>query len=169
MKTIIILVFLTHSNLFSQDVIKKYDKYENKFYLSLENELSLFISDINETLTFDLNIIKIYNSQDTSYYLRIEAKYKYKLLCSTVETKCIINYAKDKSIILKPSNSEYDRNKFGTDIYNFDFPIQKNELLDLLIQKKIKILINCSDGELQGDFSEDNFEDFRKFIINYVK
>jgi len=165
---VIILIIFATSNLYSQDVVKKYDKYENKFYLSLEDELVLYINAQNETQYFNLNILKIYNSEDTTFYLRILAKKKNKYLCSEVDTRCIISYSKDKFILTKPLFIDYE-SKVNTDIYYFDFPIQKTDLLNLLFSNEITIYINCSNGELEGEFSEDNIEDFRNFIIKYVK
>ncbi len=168
MKKIIFLILFIQSNLYSQDVIKKYDKYENKFYLSLRDNILLYQADTNETYTFELNILKIYNSQDTSYYLVTSAIRRNKLKCNSVESRCLISYDKNQAIILKPLHIEYDKT-LGSVSYNFDFLIPKSDLLNLLTAKTIEIIIFCSDGELQGDFSEDNFEDFRKFIKNYVK
>lgn len=170
MKSILtaILVFLIHFNSYSQEVIKKYDKYENKFYLSLKKGIDLNINLENKTEDFNINLVKIFNMQDTAYYIVVIAIHKFKLYCSSVLSKYVIIYDKDKSIVLNPLHYECDEDSFRKK-YIFDFQIAKEDLLSLENAKNIKVLITCSDGELQGDFSEDNFEDFRKFIKNYVK
>ena len=167
-KFYLLISLITFVNSYSQEVKKKYDEYENKFYLSLQDEIYLAINDENRTSSFTINILKIYNSKDTTYYLIITAKHKYKFFCSSIESRYVILYDTDKSIVLKPSHYECDEDNVRKK-YIFDFQIHKNDLLNLLNAKKIKIEIYCTDGELQGYFSDDNFIEFRKFITNYVK
>ncbi len=167
-KIYLLLLILTFTNLFSQDIIKKYDKFENKFHLSLEDYIDLYVEDPSETLDFDINILKIYNSQDTSYYLKISAECRSKMMCSTLESKCVIVYD-NNSIVLKHSNLDFEKKMFNLFNYHFDIRIQKQDLINLFSTKIIEIAIYCEDVELKGKFTEEDFEDFRKFIKNYVK
>lgn len=169
MKTLYLItfIFLNAINIYSQDVIKRYDKYENKFYILLEDELVLTTLDENKDSGFNLNILKSFNSNDTVYYLIVTAKYKFKYFCSSILSNYFILYDNSKSILLNPLHYECDEDKFRKK-YIFDFQISKNDLINLGNARDIKIMINCTDGEMQGDFSEDNIKEFRKFIKNYV-
>jgi len=166
-KFFVIIFILNFSNLLSQEVKKIYDKYENKFYLSLEDDFDLTVENNTETLDFDMNILKVYNSNDTSYFIKLTIESISNWICSSIESKCIIKL--DKEIInLRPTN--YDKNKefMKVNNYNFDLSITKSDLLKLNNAKNITVKYVCIDGEMKGIFNEDEIKELKEFIKKYV-
>ncbi len=156
---LLIIIFLTYSNLYSQDVIKKFDKYDNKFYLSLEDDFDLTIDKNSETLDFDMNILKVYSSSDTAYFIKLHIKtLNDNWICSSIESKCIIKFDTE-TIYMKPTNSDWYTGYLKSKNYNIEFPIEKSDLIKLVNSKKIVVKYHCSDGEMKGVFNEDEISE----------
>ena len=170
MKTILFLLLIFHTiNTNAQDIIKKFDKIENKFYLSLEDYFDLTIDNNSETLDFDMNILKVFDSSDTAYYIKLQIKtLNDNWICSSIESKCIIKFD-NKTIYLKPINSDWYTGYLEGKNYNIEFPITKSELLNLVNSKKIVVKYHCNGGEMKGVFNEDEIIELSEFIRKYVK
>ncbi len=160
------MLLLSYANLFSQDIIKKYDEFENKFYLSLKDDFDLTIEDKTETLDFDMNILKVYDNKDTSYFIKLSIENIQKWSCSGIESKCRIKY-NDKTITLRISNYNMGKS-WHIDVYRFEIPITKNELLKLFDATKIEIDYLCEEGSMKGTFNKDEISELRSFLQKYV-
>jgi hypothetical protein len=149
----------------AQDVIKKYDKYQNKFYVTLEDGIQVK-NEIDDPYTnyFDVNLLKVYNSADTSYYLRINILHFYNVTCSKIDTRCLLFFNNDSYVVLTPEDTQYRYTKVRGDEYFFDFSIGRNELVTMAKAKSIDLNVFCGETEMKGKFDEEDFEELVEWM-----
>jgi hypothetical protein len=167
-KLILFLLILIAKNINAQDIVKKYDKVENKNYLSFADDFDLTIDNNSETLDFDMNLLKVYDSNDTNYFVKLKIEALSNLLCSSIESKCVFKFDKE-TIYLKPINYDKKKGSFKKYIYIFDLPINKIDLIKLGNSKKITIKYICIDEEMKGVFDEDEIIELYNFVKQYVQ
>lgn len=162
----VLVLLVSATTGYSQDVKEDYDKFKKTSSLRLSSDIDLKITKGTGTTDFEANIIRFVKNSDTTYYFYVVGEGIWETWCGEgLEAIILLDNNETISLI-----SDWGDFKAKTLLWNYwlSYEIKRDQLLLIYNARKVEIKCYLREGSLEASFRKDDKSLLDKYLKNYI-